>query len=182
MRLVFLGIMMSLLLVVGCSTDSGMSSMMGPQQSDFALIPFDGQTEVRLDAGISLAFAEPVDRSVVERNFHLIGEQELVDSLCPIDPMMNHGMMSTAMMDSTLMRHLIEQHYTLGRFSWQDDGMACTFRPDSHLAPGTQYMIHLGGEMMRMMRERMGNMGMMGGHRGMTTQDDMAFHFFTVGY
>ena len=180
MRHIFLAMTISILSVIGCSTDSSMSSMMGVQQTDFTLNPADGQTDVRLEASISLSFRVPVDQSVVERNFHLISEQAIIDSLCPFDTMMNHWTMGTALMDSLKMTHLMQEHHTPGRFSWQEDGRACTFRPDSPMTPNTQYMIHLGGEMMRMMRQRMGDMGMMSGHGVMPMQDDMAFHFFTL--
>jgi hypothetical protein len=41
-------------------------------------------------------------------------------------------------------------------------------------------MIHIGPEMMQMMRRRMSDMGAMGGHGSGAMQDDMILHFATM--
>ena len=167
------------LLVVGCSKDS--SSPTGEIPStNFSVIPSDGASGVSLDAGIQLNFANPVDRSVIERNVHIIGEFAMADSLCPVSDSMSHGMMEMAMMDSMKMNHLMDQHRTRGRFEWNDAGTQCTFRPDSMMMSNMRYMVHMGREMMQMMEDRMGNMGMMGGHGSGMMSNDMMYHFRTM--
>ena len=166
------------LALIGCSKDS--LPVTASQQSPIVVNPGDGQTGVRLDAGVILNFAKPVDRSVVERDFHLVSEWAMADSLCPFSPDMNHGNMMTAMLDSTQMHHLHQNHSTRGGFRWNNDSTVCTFKPDSMMTPKMQYMIHMGREMVEMMGSRMGEMGMMGGHGIGMMQDDMMFHFVTM--
>jgi hypothetical protein len=173
-------LLLLLALFIGCSKDS---SVMEATVSQPVLIvtPADGQGDVRLDAGISLAFAKPVDRRTVEDNFHLINETSMADSLCPLDTTMGHGVMTMTMMDSVKMDHVMSWHATRGRFYWSGDNTGCTFAPDSMMAPRTRYMIHLDGQIMRMVREQMDgmNMGSMGGH-DVAMGDDMVFHFVTM--
>ncbi|MBI4535645.1 MAG: hypothetical protein HY708_05155 [Ignavibacteriae bacterium] len=167
--------------VAGCSKDS--SSPMGmtsPPPANLAVDPADGQTNVRLDASVTFTFARSVDRVVVERNVHLISERSVADSLCPDTTMMGHGGMGNIMIDSSTMRHMGQTHATRGRFMWNSDSTQCYFRPDSMMTPLTVYMIHMDPEMMQMMRSRMGDMGMMGGHGFGMMQDDMMFHFATM--
>lgn len=169
------------LLIVGCSSDSSSpTNTSSPPSPSFVVTPADGQSGVPLDASVTLTFAQPVDRAVVERALHLISQRDMADSLCPVDTTMGHGMMGTTMMDSTMMNHLMRRHATSGRFFWDAAFMECTFRPDSMMIPRTQYMIHMGGEMMRMIRDRMGEMGSMGGHFNPMMVDEVAYHFMTM--
>ena len=48
------------------------------------------------------------------------------------------------------------------------------------MMPAMQYMVHLGPEMMRMLEDRMGPMGMMGGRTGGMMADHMMYHFLTM--
>lgn len=167
--------------VAGCSKNS--SSPSGTTRTppaNLTVSPSDGEGNVRLNAAVTFTFGRSVDRAVVERTVHLISERAMADSLCPDSLMMSHGGMSNAMMDSSMMRHYGQVHATRGRFTWNGDSTMCTFRPDSMMAPRTQYMIHMGREMMQMMRNRMGDMGMMGGHGSGMMQDDMMLHFATM--
>lgn len=167
--------------VVGCSKDSSSPSGTTPTPpANLTVNPADGQANVRLDAAVTFTFARSVDRSVVERSTHLISERMMADSLCHDSSMMPHGGMSNIMMDSSMMRHMGQIHATRGMFTWNGDSTECYFRPDSMMTPQTQYMIHMGPEMMRMVRNRMGEMGMMGGHGIGMMQDDMMFHFTTL--
>ena len=167
--------------VVGCSKDSSSPSGTTPTPpANLTVNPADGQANVRLDAAVTFTFARSVDRAVVERTVHLISERAMADSLCPDSSMMSHGGMSNVMMDSSMMRHMGQVHATRGRFTWNGDSTECYFRPDSMMTLRTQYMIHMGPEMMQMMRSRMGDMGAMGGHGFGTMQDDMMFHFVTM--
>jgi len=167
--------------VVGCSKDSSSpSGTTTPPQANLTVSPSDGQGNVRLDAAVTFTFARSVDRVVVERNVHVISERAMADSLCPDSSMMSHGGMSNVMMDSSMMRHMSQIHATRGRFTWNGDSTECYFRPDSMMIPRTQYMIHMGPEMMQMMRNRMGDMGMMAGHGFGMMQDDMMLHFATM--
>jgi hypothetical protein len=142
--------------------------------------PGEGQTGVRLDAGVILSFTEPVDRSVVERDFHLISERAMADSLCPVSNAMSHGNMMISMMDSTKMHHLDLIHSTRGKFVWNADNTQCTFRPDSMMAPKMQYMIHFGPDMVGMMQTTFGGMEMMSGHGSGVMSNEMMRHFSTL--
>ena len=167
------------LLLAGCAKDSSFPVALATTPS-IVVSPGDGQTGVRLDAGVNLSFASPVDRAIVERDFHLISERNMADSLCPTSTAMNHGNMMTAMEDSTNMRHLDQIHSTRGRFLWNADSTECTFRPDSMMTSKTQYMIHLGQDMVGMMEARMGEMASMGGHGSGMTSREMILHFVTL--
>ena len=142
--------------------------------------PTDGQSGVWLNAAIAITFAKPMDRAIVERNVHLISQRSMADSLCPDSTMMPHGGMMNVMADSSMMRHMAQVHEVRGRFSWIGDNTVCYFRPDSNMSSRTQYMIHMGREMVQMMEQRMGSMGMMGGHGTGVMSSDMMYHFTTL--
>jgi hypothetical protein len=165
--------------VLGCSKESSSPSGTTPQ-ANLTVNPADGQANVRLDAGLTLTFARSVDRAAVERTVHLISERAMADSLCPDSSMMPHGGMNNVMMDSSMMQHIDQVHATRGRFTWNVNSTECLFRPDSMMTPGTQYMIHMGAEMMQMMRTRMGEMGTMGGHGSGVMRNDLLVHFSTM--
>lgn len=167
--------------VAGCSNDSSSPMGMTPLPlANLTVDPADGQANARLDAGITFTFARPVDRAVAERNVHLISERSMADSLCPDTTMMGHGGMGNVMMDSSMMRHMSQVHAMPGRFTWNGNSTQCYFMPDSLMTPLTTYMIHIGPEMMQMMRRRMSDMGAMGGHGSGAMQDDMILHFATM--
>ncbi len=177
--IIFAVIALGAIALVGCSKKS--SSMVDPTvPTSLSVNPTDGQAAVRLDAGVALTFAKPVDRVTVERNFHLMSQRSMPDSVCPDRTMMPHGGMTGVMNDSLMMRHMGQVHSMGGRFTWNGDSTMCTFRPDSMMTPRTQYMIHMGREMMQMMQRRMGDMGMMGNHGNGMMQDDMMLHFTTM--
>jgi hypothetical protein len=167
------------LAIAGCSKDSS-SPVKSIDATPLSTTPSDGSNGVRLDAQISLSFATPVEKAVVERDFHLISERDMADSLCPVSQMMGHGNMTMTMMDSGKMHHLDQVHSTHGRFSWNSDSTRCTFAADSMMAPRTQYMMHLGHEMMEMIERRVGSMKMMSGHGTGMMSDEMMFHFSTI--
>lgn len=154
-------------IITGCSKND-----MNPTESAQEVLitdPGDNSAAVRLDKQIQLSFAKPVDRAVVEKNFHLINEKMMMDSACIYGKNMMHGSMSMVMMDSSKMNHFINDHYTPGSFEWNAELTQCTFTPDSLLEPNTEYMMHFGDDMIQMMDERMGDMmdgGMMGGGQG----------------
>ena len=176
-----IALFLSAIFAVGCSNEAALTnSPSGAQDVNFVLSPADGETSVRLDAGVTLAFGAPVDRSVVERGFHLISEKGMVDSVCPVSVTMVHGDMTGAMTYSTTMHHLDVYHSIPGTFGWNTNGDGCTFRPDSAMTPRTQYIIRLDREMTRMMEQRTGNMGMMLGHGADMMSGEMMFHFFTM--
>lgn len=143
--------------------------------------PADGATSVRLDESIVFTFAKSVDRKIVEQSVRLISERAMTDSLCPVSTTMGHGRMDMAMMDSMKMNHLMEIHSSPGKFTWNGNSTLCTFTPDSMMYPNMDYMIHMDGDMMRMMANRMGdNMSMMSGHGKTSMKDDMIYHFRTL--
>lgn len=131
--------------VVGCSNDS-FSPVSSLSPTGLLISPSDGQSGVQLDAGIVLTFPKPADRSVVERNLHLISELAMADSLCPVSTSMGYGDMDIALsagggcafgaMDPIKMNHLVDRHRTSGRFQWDGDGTQCAFKPDSLMYPG----------------------------------------------
>jgi hypothetical protein len=170
----------SFLLLAGCTSDHHTSMITDPGSTNFTTIPADGAIEVRLDAGITLTFSESVDKSVTERGLHLISESDMADSTCPVNMAMGHGNMDMAMGDSSMMDHLDEYHSTGGRFYWNGDNTECTFQPDSMMQSGMRYMVHMGSEMIQMMEDRMGDMGMMGGHGSGMMSADMMLHFQTI--
>jgi hypothetical protein len=169
------------IVIGGCSKNSTSPIDTTPlPQATLSVSPSDGQTAVRLDAAIALTFAKPVDRAIVERNLHLISQRAMPDSVCPDSTMMTHGGMTGVMGDSTIMRHLGQVHAMRGRYTWNGDSTMCIFRPDSMMTPRTQYMIHLGREIMQMLERRVGDMTMMGGHGRGLMSNDMMYHFVTM--
>ena len=164
--------------LIGCSKESS-SPLVNTESTNLRVTPRDGDSGIRLDAGITLTFPKPVDRAVVERNVHLISEVSMADSLCPLSTSMAHGVMDMAMMDSWKMNHLVDRHRSSGRFQWNGDNTQCTFRPDSLLTPGTRYMVHIGREIVRMMQNHLGGGGMMGGHSIGMMNNDIMYHFRT---
>lgn len=175
-----LGAIIAILLIAGCSNDDHGSMMINPGSVNFTITPPDGADGVRLDDGITLTFAKSVDKSVTERNFRLISEEDMSDSTCPVNMTMGHGDMNMAMGDSSMMAHLDESHGTGGRYFWNGDSTECTFRPDSMMRPGMRYMVHMGEGMVRMMEERMGSMEMMAGHGVGMMSGHMMNHFTTM--
>lgn len=181
----FAAIVLAAIALVGCSKKS--SSPVDTAPTSLTVNPSDGQAGIRLDAGVTLTFAKPVDRVTVESNFHLISQRAMPDSLCPDSTMMPHGGMTEIMNDSAMIRHMGQVHSTRGRFTWNGDNTMLTFRPDSMMTPRTQYMIHVGSAIMQMMQRRMGDIGEMGNH-GLPAgrqgsgvmQDHMMLHFTTL--
>ena len=169
------------ILAGGCSRETEM-----PNSPDifleefFVLNPSNGQTSVPLNAPIILSFAKPVDRSIVERSLFLISENAMADSLCPVSTTIGHGNMSDAMADSAKQHHLDRYHATSGKFLWNTESTRCTFQPDSLMTPRTSYMLRMNREMTQMFDQRMGSMGMMGGHGTGVMIGEMMFHFFTM--
>jgi hypothetical protein len=163
----------------GCSKNSSSPVQTGDTSPLFTT-PSDGANNVQLNAQIALSFSKSVEKNVVERNFHLISERDIADSLCPVSKTMAHGNMTMTMMDSGKMHHLDQIHSTRGRFSWNSDSTRCTFTSDSLMTPRTQYMIHLGRDMVEMVERRVGSMKMMSGHGSGMMSDEMMFHFSTI--
>ncbi len=142
--------------------------------------PANGSTGVNLNEPVRLTFSEPVIKGIVEKNFHLISARDLADSMSLGHPMMEHSDMMTAMSDSAIMHHLDRYHSTQGGSTWNSDSTLCTFFADSMLARHTQYMIHLGDKMVKMMKEHMGDMSTMNGMGTGQLSDNMMMHFTTV--
>lgn len=180
----YLGTLAALLvasMIIGCGAQSS-----APDAQPTAVItPSDGSTDIPTDAAIKIVFVKPADRAVVERSFRLISAHDMADTLCPLSHTMGHGDMMRAMSDSGMMRHLDSRHLTAGRIAWNTNNTQCTFMPDSALRSRTQYMIHMGGDMMTMMAGMgAGSGGMMGGgmmNGGQSTgmQADKFMHFTT---
>lgn len=179
LTLIFTGTLVAFVFT-GCSKNSTIPTEATADVPQFDLSPSDGATAVRLDAPIGLWFAKPVDRGVVERGFHLISVKAMTDSACAVSRTINHRNMSGSMADTSKMHHLDQFHGTRGKFSLNGDSTLCTFKPDSMMAPKTQYMMHLDGALTRMMQSQWGNMSMMAGHGAGSMGGEMMFHFTTM--
>jgi hypothetical protein len=166
-------------LTAGCSQHS--DNMVNPSSAVVRVVPEDGATGVALDSPVTVRFGVSVDRAVTERGLHLISGYDMAHPTCPDSLWHYHGSMMTVMGDSSGMRHMDEYHSAHGQFGWNPDGTQCLFRPDSLLRPGTQYMIHMDRDMVRMMDSRMGGMGGMMGNGSGTMSGDMMYHFTTTG-
>lgn len=151
------------------------SAPMQPTINPLRVTPEDGASGVRLDAPATFDFGAIVDRSAAERGIHLIAEPDMLAS-CPDSSMGDHGTMETMMDDAAMLRHLDDVHSTRGSYTWNAAGTVCTFQPDSLMRPQTQYMVHMSGAMLEMMRQRHGSM--MGGR--MNDGGDMMLHFQTM--
>ncbi len=161
-------------LVNGCKNSSSPSASMpdNPVTSGFVTVtPSDNATEVPADRQIVLAFAKPVDRNVVERNFHLISERAMPDSMCGMNGDMSHGSMGSGMMDSLMHGHDMSMSAMTGTFRWTANDTHCVFIPDSLMTSETTYYMHMDTDMLTMMREKMGGTGMQM-HSGMMSNDD----------
>lgn len=173
--------MLVVVFVAGCANEAAAPTSPENNLEDFlAFKPAAGESSVRLDAPVILTFAKPVDRAAVERGFRLISERIMADSLCPVSKSMDHGDMVNSMADSAKMRHLDQYHVTSGTFTWNSESTRCTFQPDSLMTPRTSYMLRMNREMTQMIEQRMGSMGMMGGHGTGMMSGEMMSHFFTI--
>jgi hypothetical protein len=176
---IIIAITVAIFAITGCSKDS--TSLLGPNQtSSYSISPKEGETDVRLDAGITLNFAKPVVRSIVENNLYLMSARGMDDSLHPVGDSMGYGMMNEAMMDSMKMIHMVNQHRASGKYLWNRDSTQCTFTPDSMMISGMQYMIRMGLDMVKMMENRIGNMGMTGEQGNGMMNKEMYSHFTTM--
>lgn len=165
----FLAIALVLALAPGCSKQSTSPS---PVPEGLSISPSDGAVGVRLDAAVTLSFGSAVDRSIVERSFHLLSEAAMTDSMCLVDSSSAIDMTSM-MTDSDMMGHMLQTHAVPGTFRWNGD-TECVFTPDSGMTPDTRYMIVVEGEMPDMM-----NGTPMPGHDS-TAERRMALHFTTL--
>jgi len=171
-RLVFLSLLV--LATAGCSQRTT-NSMAPAPSSVLQVVPADGATEIRLDAGVTLDFGVAVDRAAVESGFRLLSEVDMTGS-CPDSFMAAHGSMDAVMNEPVTLAHMDAVHATPGTFSWNGAGTACTFMPDSLMRPQTRYMLHMGSTMLEMMTRMGGSMG--GG--AMNGSGDMMLHFRTM--
>lgn len=165
-----------LLWVMSCSNNDNMTQ-------PIRVSPDDGETNVALSKNITLNFDEPMVRSVVQRNFHLMTTQKMNgirDSMMTYMGMMgvmSHGD-SVSIYDG--MMRMMDNNTMRGMFSWNADSTQCVFDPDSLMMGNVSYSMHFGREMMSMTGmmdgEGMmsdGNHGMMGDAGGMMHGDMM---------
>jgi len=88
--------------------------------------------------------------------------------------------MMMAMSDSEIMHHLDRYHSTQGTFAWNIDSTFCTFAVDSMLTRQTEYMIHLGEEMVKMIEQRMDGINTMHGMGTGMMSNNIMIHFTTL--
>jgi Bacterial Ig-like domain len=174
---IFSGVIASVF-IIGCNKPSPVSSQ-STDALQLSILPIDASTNVAVTTGVSLTFTKPMYRTIVTKNLFLISERNISDSLSPMSQMMDHQAMMDAMADSAKMHHLDQYHSLHGTFTWNGDSTQCTFHPDSLLTPNTQYMVHLRSEMVKMMDQQMGSMGMMGNRGTGMMSNEMMFHFTT---
>lgn len=173
LSILFLGVF-----IVGCSDNDSMMS--SATEDQFSISPSNDAVAVRLDQKIEINFAKPMDRSIVESNFHLISQKDMADSTCPMSNSMLHSDMNMAMMDSMKMEHLTAFHYTKGKFIWNSENTQLLFTPDSMMQPNMIYMVHFGSDMINMMNERMSGMGPRGMNMDNMKSGMMMMHFTTM--
>ncbi len=138
---------------VGCSNNSS-----NPTVGDFFTIsPADNSNNIGVNDVVTLQFAAPVDAKTIESNFVLISQKDIADSLCPISKNMGHSDMIKDMMDTTMMNHLKNTHWTKGTFKWNPDKTRCEFKADSSLKADTEYMMYIDSDMMNHMENMMNN-------------------------
>lgn len=161
-------LMLIIVLFVGCSKDESGTNPLSNQA--IVITPSDNSENVNLNSSILLQFGKAVDRQAVEKDFHLISNKDITESICPYGQNMMHGSMNMIMMDSMKMNHMDKYHSTHGKFNWNSDSTKCIFTPDSLLLQNMKYMMHFGKGMMNMLQQRMGDMmqGGMMGNSGMT--------------
>lgn len=173
---------MAIALIAGCDNNDNTMDLM-------SVSPRDGESNVALNKNVTLSFDNPIARSVVQRNFHMMTTQKMAvirDSMMTYMGMM--GMMThndsldiydgmMRMMDNTAMH---------GMFTWNADSTQCVFDPDSLMIASTPYSMHMGQEMMSMVgmmsgdnMMSSGNHDMMGDAGGMMHGDMMTS--FTTG-
>ncbi|MBI5021756.1 MAG: hypothetical protein HZB59_09980 [Ignavibacteriales bacterium] len=165
--------------IIGCSKEAT-SPTSSNQTPIFSISPKDGEANVRLDATITLNFAQPVVRGIVENNLYLMSARGMDDSLHPAGDSMGYGMMNETMMDSMKMLHMMNQHRAKGKYLWNGDSTRCIFTPDSMMISGMQYMVRMGTDMVKMMENRLGDMNMMGNHGNGVMKNEMYYHFTTM--
>lgn len=151
-------ILISVFFLAGCGMkDNNTLSSNGNEFIKFS--PANDAKDVATDEIIRLTFAKSVDPKIIERNFVIISQKDMNDSLCPMSKEMGHSDMGNTMMDSAMMKHIKDVHKTMGKFNWNSDFTMCEFTPDSRLTPDTEYMMFADKEMVNYMGEMMKAMG-----------------------
>jgi hypothetical protein len=180
-RIIFIivGVIASAILI-GCNKSSPVSSDSTVAQQ-LSIVPSDASSNISVTTNVTLTFSKPVYRTIVSQNLFLISVRNIPDSLYSMSSMMGHGTMMDIMADSAKMHYLDHYHSMHGTFSWNGDSTQCIFHPDSLLSPNTQYMVHLRRDMVKMMEQQMGSIGMMGNHGTGMMSSEMMFHFTTKG-
>lgn len=135
--------------------------------------PSDNSQNIGVNSAIVLQFAAPVDTKVIESNFVLISQKDISDSSCPVSKNMGHSDMNKAMMDTSMMSHLKNNHCTKGTFKWSSDKKTCEFKSESNLEPNMEYMLYVDPDMVNHMKDVMLTNGMMNTGMGMMKCDCM---------
>ncbi len=180
----FRAVILGMVWILGCNHNDDM-------MQTIQVSPDNGETNIEINKTVALAFDSPMDKSVVQRNFHMMTKQKMQtvsDSM-----MLYMGMMGMMTHGDSLtiydgMRRMMGNWMMRGTFTWNSDSTGCTFDPDSLMMANTQYAVHMGREMMKTTDGNMmqgtgmmstGNHGMMGNAGGMMHDDRMIS--FTTG-
>jgi hypothetical protein len=174
---IFIGVIASVI-IVGCNKSSPVTSesTAAPQLS---ILPSDASSNIDVTTNVALTFSKPVYRTIVMQNLFIISERNIPDSMYSMPSMMGHGTMMDIMADSSKMHYLDHYRSMHGTLTWNGDSTQCIFHPDSLLTPNTQYMVHLRSDMVKMMDQQTGSMGMMGNRGTGMMSSEMMFHFTT---
>jgi len=123
--------------VFACCNMMGTNPSNSSAKNFLSIIPVDNSQNVGINETVTVQFAAPVDTKTIESNFVLISQKDIADSTCPISKNMGHSDMNKAMMDTIMMNHLKNTHYTKGSFRWNSDRTKCEFKTDLSLEPNT---------------------------------------------
>lgn len=151
-------ILISAFFISGCGMkDNNLMNSNGIEFIKFS--PENDAKDVATNEKISLTFAKSVDPNIIEQNFVIISQKDMIDSLCPISKDMGHSDMGNTMMNMEMMKHMKDVHKSMGKFNWNSDFTMCEFIPDLSLSPDTDYMMFVDRDMVSYMGEMMKAMG-----------------------
>jgi hypothetical protein len=135
-----------IVIAIGCDDDkspAGDAGNTGP--TILSVAPADNAINVPATTMISIKFNVPMDSQSVMLSFHCLGGQHMYDLMDSL----NHHMGSGGhMMNMDHLMGWMDSTSVSGDFHWNDAVDSCWFAPESSLAPDTEYMIFMNGDIM----------------------------------
>jgi len=156
-------------LASGCG-DSETTATQNEAPKIVSVYPADGAADVYTASAISMKFSQPMDTSSVRIGFHMAGGDVMNQWMDSLNNYMGMGHMGMNNMDH-MMDWMNNSEYG-GHFEWNHELDSCRFIPDSIMAPNTNYMIYMRGDI----KSRGGMMMNMSG----TDYDGYMYHFHTA--